>query len=238
MDFYREAFDIDSDSEKFELTADNWYIEIAITELLWTTWGTFIEFFYVGMYLENPIKKYSEEEVKKFLTKSFWDGIHSHLLSDKYLGDETEQQIFDDALNNNENSEEVRDFFLAHVIDIINKYSCDAYLAYCEDANSHKFMYYLGKAQYFTGLLIATHAGKKTGKEELKNKMIELANIRHEKNRIKDAQIEKEIKKIWLSSNWSSYTECTDYIHQNTLIPESNYRKIYSLVYKVAKEKK
>lgn len=65
-----------------------------------------------------------------------------------------------------------------------------------------------------------------------------LAQRRHEETRKKDYKMKEEIKEIWLSHNWSSYTECADHIHQNNLIQNSNYRKIYSLVSKVAKEKK
>lgn len=73
--------------------------------------------------------------------------------------------------------------------------------------------------------------------QEQSNHMRSLAQKRHEETRIKDTQNKDEIKKIWLSHNWASYTECADHIHKNALVDESNYRKIYSLVSKAAKEK-
>ena len=69
------------------------------------------------------------------------------------------------------------------------------------------------------------------------NHMRSLAQKRHEETRKKDIQTKDEIKNIWLSHNWASYTECADHIHKNALVDESNYRKIYTLVSKAAKEK-
>lgn len=76
--------------------------------------------------------------------------------------------------------------------------------------------------------------------EEINKKSAEMKAIaqkRHEETRKKDIQTKDEIKKIWFSHNWASYTECADHIHKNALVGESNYRKIYSLVSKAAKEK-
>lgn len=72
---------------------------------------------------------------------------------------------------------------------------------------------------------------------DLSLKMKDLSQKRHEETRKKDTQTKNEIKKIWLSHNWATYTECADHIHKNALVDESNYRKIYSLVSKAAKEK-
>lgn len=71
----------------------------------------------------------------------------------------------------------------------------------------------------------------------LRLRMKDLSQKRHEETRKKDTQTKDKIKKIWLSHNWATYTECADHIHQNALVDESNYRKIYSLVSKAAKEK-
>lgn len=73
--------------------------------------------------------------------------------------------------------------------------------------------------------------------ERKSNRMRVLAQKRHKTTRIKDNKTKDEIKGIWLTRNWATYTECADHIHQNALVDESNYRKIYSLVSKAAKEK-
>lgn len=73
--------------------------------------------------------------------------------------------------------------------------------------------------------------------ERKSNHMRVLAQKRHKTTRIKDNKTKDEIKGIWLTRNWATYTECADHIHRNALVDESNYRKIYSLVSKAAKEK-
>ncbi len=125
-----------------------------------------------------------------------------------------------------------------HVIEIVCKYACDAYLHYCDKPNDMGYLYFLNEANYFRGLLVASHADKMTGKQELKDKMVDLANKRHAEKRKKDDKNLQEVKKIWDGSNWKSYTECANEIHRNQLIEEENYRKIYDLVSKAAKMKK
>ncbi len=221
----------------FDLTFDNWSVELAIADILWHVWRKVVDIFYFRGYLENSNKIHSDCETRKMLTKMFWDDVHSHLLGDNFYGDNKRDAFFIDALSNDENTQEALDFCLMHVMNIVSAYACDAYLSYCKNPDDYKFMYYLSEANYYRGILIASHADKLSSQEELKSKMVDLAHKRHEKNRIKENKIKDEIKKIWLSYNWSSYTECADHIHQNNLIQETNYRKIYSLISKVAKEK-
>lgn len=232
--YYSIAFE---DNESLELTFDSWSVELAIADILWHVWRKVVDVFYNRGYLENSNKTQTDSDIKKALTKMFWDDVHLHLLGDKFSGDEKRNTFFINALSNNENTQETLDFCLMHIMNIISAYACDAYLAYCKNPNDYKFMYYLSEANYYRGILVASHAEKVSSQEELKSKMIDLAYKRHEKNRIKENKAKDEIKKIWLSHNWSSYTECADHIHKNNLIEESNYRKIYKLISVVAKKK-
>lgn len=237
MDFYSSVFNLNTDN--FEINAENWSPELAIADILWSAWSKTAEIFYFELYLNmnDSDKTKSDIEIKEILIKLFWDDIHLHLLGDNYQGDKARDTFFADALGNNENTQTALDYCLMHIINIVSKYACDAYLAYCDYPTDNKYMYYLNEANYFKGILFASHGEKLSNKENLRDKMVNLANIRHEQNKIKEAQIKKEIKKIWLSHNWSSYTECAENIYKNSLVNESNYRKIYSLVSKVAKEK-
>ncbi|MGQ1540053.1 hypothetical protein ACT413_08680 [Acinetobacter baumannii] len=236
MDFYDIAFD--EDYESYKINSENITVELSVFQSLWGAWEKFVEIFYFQLYMENKEKKINEDEIKKLLIKLFWNSVHSHLLGDEYLGDQKREQFFHDALGQNENTQETLDFCLMHVIEIVCKYACDAYLHYCDKPNDMGYLYFLNEANYFRGLLVASHADKMTGKQELKDKMVDLANKRHAEKRKKDNKNLQEVKKIWDGSNWKSYTECANEIHRNQLIEEENYRKIYDLVSKAAKIKK
>ena len=93
------------------------------------------------------------------------------------------------------------------------------------------------RAISFSDTTITQYIKKVEDINEKSEKMRELALKKHEGKKEKDNKTKDEIKKIWLSHNWASYTECADHIHKNALVDESNYRKIYSLVSKAAKEK-
>ncbi|WP_347460714.1 hypothetical protein ABEF79_10545 [Acinetobacter sp. ANC 7454] len=93
------------------------------------------------------------------------------------------------------------------------------------------------QAVSFSDTTAAQYIKKIEDINEKSERMRELAHKKHEETRKKDIQTKDEIKKIWLSHNWASYTECADHIHKNALVDESNYRKIYTLVSKAAKEK-
>ena len=106
------------------------------------------------------------------------------------------EQFFHDALGQNENTQETLDFCLMHVIEIVCKYACDAYLHYCDKPNDMGYLYFLNEANYFRGLLVASHADKMTGKQELKDKMVDLANKRHAEKRKKIIKIYKKLKNM------------------------------------------
>lgn len=73
---------------------------------------------------------------------------------------------------------------------------------------------------------------------ELKSqKMSELAKKRHEASRMRDRVTEVKIAEIWHGNNWDSYTQCANHVHKNNLVNEENYRKIYTLISKVAKQR-
>lgn len=67
--------------------------------------------------------------------------------------------------------------------------------------------------------------------------MRDVALKKHAAAKVKENVTKEEIRKIWYSQGWRTYTECADHIHQKSLFNELNYRKIYSLVSKVANEK-
>lgn len=73
--------------------------------------------------------------------------------------------------------------------------------------------------------------------EKERKKMSELAKKRHEATRLKDLETEKKLSEIWRGSNWKSYTDCANHVHKNNLVNEDNYRKIFNLISKVAKQK-
>lgn len=93
------------------------------------------------------------------------------------------------------------------------------------------------QAVSFSDTTAAQYIKKIEDINEKSERMRELAHKKHEETRKKDDRAKCEIRKIWLGHNWASYTECADHIHKNALVGESNYRKIYSLVSKAAKEK-
>ncbi len=76
-----------------------------------------------------------------------------------------------------------------------------------------------------------------TEKKKKSEQARQAANVRHEQKKQKDIENLKQVKKIWISKNWATYTECANDIHRNQLIQEDNYRKIYDLVSKAAKSK-
>ena len=63
-------------------------------------------------------------------------------IRDEYLGDQKREQFFHDALGQNENTQETLDFCLMHVIEIVCKYACDAYLHYCDKPNDMGYLYF------------------------------------------------------------------------------------------------
>lgn len=102
--------------------------------------------------------------------------------------------------------------------------------------SDNKVFYYLCKSNYFIGLLRATHASNVGSKEQMKAKMIKLAEMRNAplKKQLNEDLI--TIRKIWLENNWATYTECADHIFEKKIINRP-YRKIYELVSSVAKRK-
>lgn len=236
MDFYSIAYE--TDYKRLEIDAENFTIELAIFESLWAAWEKFVEIFYFQLYMENKEEKPNEKEMQEKLIKFFWNDVHTHLLGNEYLGDKTKDNFFENALSNDpEKSKDYLDYCLMHTMDIICKYACDAYICYCDKPNDISYVYFLNEANYFKGLLVASHADKTTEKDETRQKMIELANKRHQKNQLNNEKNLIEVRKIWIASNWKSYTECANEIYKKQLINEDNYRKIYDLVSRAAKMK-
>lgn len=100
-----------------------------------------------------------------------------------------------------------------------------------------KFILNMIRAISFSDTTTAQYIKKIEDINEKSEKMRGLALKKHEGKKEKDNKTKDRIKQIWLSHNWASYTECADHIHKNALVDESNYRKIYTLVSKAAKEK-
>lgn len=94
------------------------------------------------------------------------------------------------------------------------------------------------QAVSFSDTTAAQYIKKIEDINEKSEKMRELALKKHEGRKEKDNKTKDRIKQIWLSSNWDSYTQCANHIHKNALVDEENYRKIYSLLSKAAKEKR
>lgn len=94
------------------------------------------------------------------------------------------------------------------------------------------------RAISFSDTTTAQYIKKIEDINEKSEKMRELALKKHEGKKEKDNKTKDRIKQIWLSSNWDSYTQCANHIHKNALVDEENYRKIYSLLSKAAKEKR
>lgn len=94
------------------------------------------------------------------------------------------------------------------------------------------------RAVSFSDTTTAQYIKKIEDINEKSEKMRELALKKHEGKKEKDNKTKDRIKQIWLSSNWDSYTQCANHIHKNALVDEENYRKIYLLLSKAAKEKR
>lgn len=94
------------------------------------------------------------------------------------------------------------------------------------------------QAVSFSDTTTAQYIKKIEDINEKSEKMRELALKKHEGKKEKDNKTKDRIKQIWLSSNWDSYTQCANHIHKNALVDEENYRKIYLLLSKAAKEKR
>lgn len=91
---------------------------------------------------------------------------------------------------------------------------------------------YLGKVhKHFLNKYIESEKNKKSKQASL------AAKIRHYETRKRDEKNIIEVKRIWNSSNWRSYTQCADYIHLHQLVSEQNFRKIYKLVSQAAKSR-
>lgn len=101
-----------------------------------------------------------------------------------------------------------------------------------------KFILNMIRAISFSDATTAQYIKKIEDINEKSEKMRELALKKHEGKKEKDNKTKDRIKQIWLSSNWDSYTQCANHIHKNALVDEENYRKIYSLLSKAAKEKR
>ncbi|WP_111885252.1 hypothetical protein [Acinetobacter sp. CFCC 11171] len=101
-----------------------------------------------------------------------------------------------------------------------------------------KFILNMIRAISFSDTTTAQYIKKIDDINEKSERMRELAHKKHEGKKEKDNKTKDRIKQIWLSSNWDSYTQCANHIHKNALVDEENYRKIYSLLSKAAKEKR
>ena len=101
-----------------------------------------------------------------------------------------------------------------------------------------KFILNMIRAISFSDTTTAQYIKKIEDINEKSERMRELAHKKHEGKKEKDNKTKDRIKQIWLSSNWDSYTQCANHIHKNALVDEENYRKIYSLLSKAAKEKR
>lgn len=181
--------------------------------------------------------------------------MKDHNDANRQTGIEAEDEFFN-AILDSKSDEELKNEYLntalCQILNIVCMYVCDAanilktikkefqegeVITIGNDVfTDNKVFYYLCKCNYFLGLCKATHANNVGSKEQLKEKMIKLAEIKHQEINAKRSKDEITIKEIWENHNWKNYTKCAEHIFENNLVNRT-YRDTYAIVSKVAKKK-
>lgn len=216
-------FNLEEFSTEIENDKNNWTPAKSAIEAINSCYYTLLS---IGDLMGE--KWLSEDELEKLVFDSFFDEIREG----KLRGEELEKEFFASALGNDQElSKQACDFGLIGISSVACAYAADVIISSRDNNSGNIIGFYLTKAHYYAGIARATITSKVEKHTLVSEKMKDLALQRHNKARQKQEISEREIKRIWHSKNWATYTECAEHIFKQGMF-DLSYRKIYQLVSK------
>lgn len=222
-----EQNDFFDDDKQIILSPENWTPGLEAICVFESAQKIFNEIF-----KEANIDSKKAEAFRRYLWE---EGVYKDCRERRLGGESLEKEFSEGALSNSDEvSQGYTSYALIYAVMIAASYASDAIIKTLENYYSREGYFYLNRANYFLGISRGVHSERIGQKDDKAQRMREIANLRHARERENVKRLKGEVERIWDSHNWRSFTECAEHVFQKKNGAE-NYRKIYDLVREVAK---